>query len=453
MAPTSHAPGSALALGRRTRSVTVAPGFLRAPEPSTDQGDGAALIEDATESHLLVVAPTGAGKGRSALLPWLLSYRGSAVVVDPKGEAVHVSGRWRREVGQTICIFDPWGVCTVPHARWGPAVSINPLDVLLSDTADLGDDCMTLAELLAGEAPRSSQDPFWRQNALHLMSAVIGWIWIRRVVTGVDRDDDRTIGGVMNMLLADRLDYLIATILDAHSEHKEMSPFVRAGFVSFLSHEAEKVRTSVRSEAVSMLRVFASERVQRATSTTTLPTKGLQSGEVGVTVYLVVPPDRLESHAPLMRVILGTILAIMVRRRARPELPTLFLVDEVGHLGPIPQLKQSITLLRGYGVRVALFIQSIAQLKGLWPADYETILENCSTWLNFGNASVGSAKQVADHLGDIQAEALFGMGRDQLAIHRSGRPTVIARRIDYLVDEMTVGRFDPNPYHSLVALP
>jgi type IV secretion system protein VirD4 len=138
----------------------------------------------------------------------------------------------------------------------------------------------------------------------------------------------------------------------------------------------------------------------------------------------------------------------MVRRRARPRVPTLFLVDEVGHLGPIPQLKQAITLLRGYGVRVALFVQSIAQLKALWPSDYETILENCGIWLNFGNTSVGAARQVAEHLGDVSAETLFNMGADQLAIHRAGQSTVIAQRIDYLNDPLTRGRFDTNPYYS-----
>jgi type IV secretion system protein VirD4 len=222
---------------------------------------------------------------------------------------------------------------------------------------------------------------------------------------------------------------------------------VRDGFVTFLNHEAEKVRTSVRSEAVSLLRIFGSDRVQAATSSTTAPLGALHDG-APVTIYLVVPPDRLESHAAYLRLMLGTLLAVMVRRTARPALPTLFLVDELGHLGPIPQLRQAVTLLRGYGVRVALFVQSMAQLRSLWPRDHETILENCGLWLNFGNTSLAAARQVAEQLGDLSAEALFQLGADGIAIHRAGLPTQLAQRLDYLSDPLFQGRYDAHPMHT-----
>lgn len=440
-------PRFTLPLGRVATPAARPPGFMAHATSAPKEEQHGELIEDDGDSHALVIAPTGAGKGRSALLPWLLYYEGSVVVVDPKGEAAQVSAAWRSQLGHRVGLLDPWCVCRSLHARYGGPHSFNLMEVMLSDSVDLSDDCMTLAELLAGEAPASLQDPFWRQLALHLIVALLGWIWVRRAVTGVQQHDDRTIAGVLNLLFADDMVYLMATILDMHGKNPLLPAFVRAGFVSFLAHEGEKVRTSVRSEAVSLLRVFTSERVQAATSRTSLPIAELQSGDSPVTIYLVVPPDRLESHAALLRVILGTLLSVMVRRRHRPAFPTLFLVDEVGHLGPIPQLKHAITLLRGYGVKVGLFVQSIAQLKGLWPKDYETILDNCGTWLNFGNASIGSAKTVADHLGDVSADTLFGMGRDKLAIHRTARPTVIASRIDYLHDPLTAGRFDPNPYH------
>ena len=139
---------------------------------------------------------------------------------------------------------------------------------------------------------------------------------------------------------------------------------------------------------------------------------------------------------------------LMVQRRGRPALPTLFAVDELAHLGPMPQLKQAITLLRGYGVRVALFLQSMAQLKSLWPRDHEAIAENCGLWLNFGNTSLAAARQVADPLGDVSAETLFQMGRDELALHRAGEATVLARRLDVLHDPLFKGRHDPNPRHA-----
>jgi type IV secretion system protein VirD4 len=114
----------------------------------------------------------------------------------------------------------------------------------------------------------------------------------------------------------------------------------------------------------------------------------------------------------------------------------------------VPALKQAITLLRGYGVRVALFVQSIAQLRAVWPRDHETVLANCGTWLTFGHGSLTAARQVAEQLGDIGAEALFALQPDQLALHRAGRPTELALKLDYLQDPLFAGRFDANPLHA-----
>ena len=438
---------AALPLARQGLARKRSAGFVDGSDPAARPSVGE-LVTDASESHVLVIAPTGAGKGRSVLIPWMLSYRGSVIVIDPKGEAASVTARCRREFGQQVCVIDPWQILR-PTASTvgGGAQAINPLQVMLQDSADLGDDCLTLAELIVGEAPVSLQDPFWRSLALDLLTALIGWVWVRAEVTGEVGADDGTLAGVWAQLHIDDVTYGIAALMDTHGKKPGFPRFVQDGFVTFLNHESERVRPSILSEAVSMLRIFGSARIQAATACTTVPLQALRDGR-GVDVMLVVPPDRLESHAPYVRLVLGTLLALMAQRRSRPSLPTLFLVDELGHLGPIPQLKQATTLLRGYGVRVALFIQALSQLKSLWPRDHETMLENCGTWLNFGNTSLGAARQVAEQLGDINAEALFQMGGDELVVHRAGRPTEIARKLDYLTDPLYQGRFDPNPYHA-----
>lgn len=429
---------SGLPLAYEARGSRASAGFMTPAAAATASGRSDDLIADASESHLLVIAPTGAGKGRSVLLPWLLSWPGCVVVVDPKGEAAAVCSRWRAGLGQPVCVVDPWSDNGAVHA-------LNPMDVLLGDSTDLGDDCLTLAELIVGEAPVSSQDPFWRACALHLLTALMGWVWVRAGITGTKAGDDGTLAAVWALLNDDDINLHLAVQLDTHAV--KMPPFVREGFVSFLAHEGERVRTSVRSEAVSLMRIFGSARVQRATGSTTLPLGVLSAGDPASVIF-VVPPERLASHAAYLRIQLGALLALTMRRRRRPASPTLFLLDELGNLGPLPQLKQAVTLLRGYGVRVAMFVQSLAQLKGLWPNDHETITDNCGIWLTFGAARLSAAREVADKLGDISAEALFALPPDRLMLHRAGQPTVVARKLDYLRDAIFEGRFDPNPLHA-----
>jgi type IV secretion system protein VirD4 len=80
-------------------------GFGVAPPAEAEAG---APIEDASESHTLCIAPTGTGKSRSVVVPNLLIWEGSAVVIDIKGELAHLTARRRREMGQRVVVIDPW---------------------------------------------------------------------------------------------------------------------------------------------------------------------------------------------------------------------------------------------------------------------------------------------------------------------------------------------------------
>src|SRR5262245_47095871 len=52
------------------------------PEPAIT---GEVPILYAEDRHLVTIAPTGAGKGRGVIIPNLLRFEGSVIVIDPKG--------------------------------------------------------------------------------------------------------------------------------------------------------------------------------------------------------------------------------------------------------------------------------------------------------------------------------------------------------------------------------
>jgi type IV secretion system protein VirD4 len=74
-------------------------------------GKSRAVIYDG-DAPLLTCAPTGAGKGRGLLIPNLLSYPGSVIVMDIKGELFQVTSRRRRKMGNQIIALDPWHLVT-----------------------------------------------------------------------------------------------------------------------------------------------------------------------------------------------------------------------------------------------------------------------------------------------------------------------------------------------------
>jgi hypothetical protein len=137
----------------------------------------------------------------------------------------------------------------------------------------------------------------------------------------------------------------------------------------------------------------------------------------------------LRHHGALLRLWLSTLLGVITERTTAPQRPTIFMVDELAQLGGLRVFKEAVTLLRGYGLRCCLFLQSHAQLKSLYPIDHEAITDNCGAIVTFGHTSMGMSRQIADMLGDITAEALFAMTGEQIAVHIAWKPTVIARRL------------------------
>ena len=106
------------------------------------------------DAPLFTVAPTGAGKGVSVIIPTLLSYPGSVVVIDPKGENYAVTSRYRREIGQKVYKLDPFGVAE------GASSSINPFDVFQLDGASVEADAAVIAEMFAS-GKTGTREPFW----------------------------------------------------------------------------------------------------------------------------------------------------------------------------------------------------------------------------------------------------------------------------------------------------
>lgn len=144
--------------------------LLRAPDDEPghglDLGSHAASgkpIYWSGESHLLTVAPTRTGKSTLAIVPNLLRYRGSAVVLDPKGELAAATANWRREGDRPVYILNPFGLAAAGPTRH----AFNPLDDVKDER-----DATKLAEMIY---PRLNDERqrFFDNEAIGFLSAVI----------------------------------------------------------------------------------------------------------------------------------------------------------------------------------------------------------------------------------------------------------------------------------------
>lgn len=398
--------------GFANRAVTSAVDM----EPLLYSGDG----------HAMTVAPTGAGKGVGSLIPNLLHYPGSMIVVDPKGENCQVTARRRREMGHKVVILDPF------HQVTTKSDSLNPMDLFQLPGSFTDSDAEMLAEQMAA-GHMMENDPYWNDMATPLTGGVIAHI------ATTSPPAERNLNKVREVFYHDDMDYQIAVWLDSKAITCKMA---REEFVSYLSIPSEKTRPCVRSTATAYIKCLGSENVAETLEKSSFDLHDLLEGKP-ITIYIVIPPEKLESHRALLRLWVGTLLTTVIRRKRLPKKRTLFLLDEAAQLGTFPLLRQAITLYRGYGMQVWSFWQDLSQLQRLYPKDWETMLNNAAAVQIFGVYNNLIAQQWGDILGVASAELLSMPMEDAMVqLHREG--VTRCRRASYLHDRQFEGQFDPN---------
>src|SRR5262249_36925547 len=166
----------------------------------------------------------------------------------------------------------------------------------------------------------------------------------------------------------------------------------------YLAAPDEKTRPCIRSMACSFLSVLGSDAVIDAVRTSSFGLQDFYDGRP-LSIYIVIPPDKLESHKALLRLWVGTLMTTVMRRTVMPRQRTLFLLDECAQLGTLPILRQAITLLRGSGLQTWSFWQDLSQLRQLYPQDWQTIVNNSGALQVFGITNHNMAKEWAEMLG------------------------------------------------------
>src|SRR5262249_4764876 len=126
-----------------------------APEPLLYRGDG----------QLMIIAPTGVGKGVGVIIPNLLTYAGSMIVVDVKGENFQVTARYRRRIGQSVVVLVPFGLVTDSGDGLNPFRPLRPARgrarVVRRDDGGAARrrPRLKLGPLLGGHRPRPARRP------------------------------------------------------------------------------------------------------------------------------------------------------------------------------------------------------------------------------------------------------------------------------------------------------
>jgi type IV secretion system protein VirD4 len=381
------------------------------------------------EGHLITIAPTGSGKGTGCIIPALLRHQGPVIVIDPKGENVAITARHRAALGQEVIVLDPMGITDFPQGR------LNPLDLVDLDSAMAVDDAATLALAMGGNMPKFSKDPFWENRAQHVL---IGCI-LHVLASRAEEDCNLTsLRDVINSAIGNP-EQLIEEM--RASDHLEVVRCVDA-----LGIKADTTLAGILATAQEFVDFLRGPLLHQATASSSFDLDDVTRG-APLSIYIVLPPHMIESHGRILRLWISVLITAVTRRRSKPPKPTLFLLDEAAQLGTLTQLRQAITLLRGYGLQTWSFWQDVSQLELLYPLDWKTMVNNCRVLQCFGALNMNAANDMARITGFGTGVDVLNLESHEILLQLAGDEAVVARKPSYLKDLPFAGQFDANPYY------
>lgn len=356
------------------------------------------------DQHLITIAPNRTGKGTCAIVPNLLDYKGGVLCIDPKGENAFLTCNMREfGLGQNVQLLDPWRLAVDAlnerHKLDANAknayrsAGFNPMDMLTLDNPNLVDDTRLVADTVIME---TGGDSHWSNEAKNALASFIGY-----VATSESEAENRHLPRVRELLTQanDNLKRTIEMMSDSPVD------FVAKG-ANMLMQKSEKELQSVMSTANANTHFLDSPALQDCLKKSTFDFADLKSDENPLTVYLIIPAERLQTHGRWLRVLVSMALQSITRTRGKPKIPALFILDEFAALGRMEMMEQAIGLMAGFGLKCWIFLQDMSQAQDLYKNRWQTFLANSGVIQVFGTSDMNTAEYISRTLGQMTIETL-----------------------------------------------
>ena len=350
--------------------------------------DGDYLRHDGPE-HVMAFAPTRSGKGVGLVVPTLLSWTGSAVIHDIKGENWTLTAGWRARFSHCL-MFNP----TDPRsARYNPLLEVRK-------GPDEVRDVQNIADILVDPEGALERRSHWEKTSHSLLVGAILHV--------LYAEEEKTLARVASFLsdpqrsFAHTLRRMMETNHLGAPENPMVHPVVASAAREVLN-KSENERSGVLSTAMSFLGLYRDPVVAETTSACDWRIADLVDAAAPVSLYLVIPPSDISRTKPLVRLILNQIGRRLTERlegdpkkSRRHEL--LMMLDEFPALGRLDFFETALAFMAGYGIRAYLIAQSLNQISKAY-GENNAILDNCHVRIAFSSNDERTAKRISDALG------------------------------------------------------
>lgn len=367
--------------------------FKQSPDGIVVGKFGGKLVRLPGQQFVILAAPTRSGKGVGVVIPNLLDYQESMVVLDIKQENFEITSGWRASQGQEIFLFNPFAEDRRTH-RW------NPLTYVSSDPAFRISDLMSIAAMLYPDV--SDDQKFWVSQARNAFMAFALYLF-------ENHDDERklgfpmttrpTLGGIYRLSSGDGSE--LKPYLKQLAQAPFLSGHARTAFANMLS-QADETFASILGTFKEPLNAWINPVLDAATGADDFMLTDVRKKRM--TIYVGIQPNKLAEA----RLIVNLFFSQLINQNTR-ELPQnnpalrhqcLLLMDEFTSIGRVDIIASAVSYMAGYNIRLLPIIQSMSQLDATYGKEVSrTLITNHAMQIIYAPREQQDANDYSDMLG------------------------------------------------------
>ena len=319
------------------------------------------LICDNSAYHTIVVGATGSGKGVGVIMPTLLTWKDSVMVVDPKGESYDCTAGYRSTFSE-VFYFDPTLSAEEAKERHIKPCHFNPLDFIPRNSeavAEIGNICLMIH-------PDQSKDAYWDKTPRMMLEMLIGHV----ILKGRSKSLPEAASYIMT---SEKYETVFENILNSYIDEPmdENDPLFSVAemvqnnaaffFQMATGQNAEQLVTHI-SSVKGDLGVYANRASAEILSSSDFSLDDIMDGERPISIYMCIPVKQIARIAPMFMLIYSLILKSFLGRDQHHKHKLLMILDEFSQFKKFTTIAEQIPFVRSYGIKIMAFIQSISQL-------------------------------------------------------------------------------------------
>jgi type IV secretion system protein VirD4 len=340
------------------------------------------------QQFVILAAPTRSGKGVGVVIPNLLDYRESAVVLDIKQENFDLTSGWRKSIGHEVYLFNPFAEDRRTH-RWNPMTYVSP------DPAFRVSDLQSIAAMLYPDA--DDKDKFWVSQARNAFLAFSLYLFERYEQ---DRSAEKpTLGAVLRVASGDGGE--LKPYLQKLVQAPFLSSHAQTAFAGLLS-QADVTFASIIGSFREPLNPWLNPVLDAATSADDFRLDDVRRRRM--TIYVGIQPNKLAESRLIVNLFFSQLInvntKVLPQNDASLKHQCLLLMDEFTAIGRVDIIAKAVAYMAGYNLRLLPIIQSMAQLDAVYGKEVSrTIITNHALQIIYAPREQQDANDYSEMLG------------------------------------------------------